>query len=145
MDGSPAGFYSRIGTDGGKTIMIHLEGGGWCTSLDDCLARANTDIGSSKNWQKFGCPSMDGGANGQFSNNCTINPLFCNVSMFHFNYCDGASHAGYKDKPIPVIKSNKTYNLYFRGQMHIGNKHRLSKVTKQWRAAFGAVGFAQVG
>ena len=111
LDGSAAGYYKRIGTDGGKTVMIHLEGGGWCTSYEDCLARSNTDIGSSKNWPLSGVPSMDGGSNGMFSNNCTINPQFCKVSMFHFNYCDGASHAGHQDHAIPVTKNNQYYGL----------------------------------
>ena len=128
LDGSAAGYYKRIGTDGGKTVMIHLEGGGWCTSYEDCLARSNTDIGSSKNWPLSGVPSMDGGSNGMFSNNCTINPQFCKVSMFHFNYCDGASHAGHQDNAIPVTKNNQSYELYFRGQDNLdGNLNSMIK------------------
>ena len=128
LDGTAAGYYKRIGTDGGKTVMIHLEGGGWCTSYEDCLARSNTDIGSSKNWPLSGVPSMDGGSNGMFSNNCTINPQFCKVSMFHFNYCDGASHAGHQDHAIPVTKNNQSYELYFRGQDNLdGNLNSMIK------------------
>ena len=55
---------------------------------------------------------MDGGSNGLFSSDCTVNPHFCNASMFHFNYCDGASFAGHADAPVPVAGRE----IYFRGR-----------------------------
>lgn len=55
---------------------------------------------------------MDGGSNGMFSDDCTVNPNFCNASKVHLNYCDGASFAGYRANPIVY---NNT-NIYFRGR-----------------------------
>ena len=49
MTGTPGGYYMRQGaaTD---SWLIHLEGGGWCVSHADCVCRAQTEIGSSKDW-----------------------------------------------------------------------------------------------
>ena len=55
LDGSQAAYY--ISKDGDpKKIVLEFEGGGWCTgwnisdTLDDCLARSKTDLGSSKSY-----------------------------------------------------------------------------------------------
>ena len=113
LDGTVGGYYVRPGRGAGaSTFLIELEGGGWCVSDADCLSRASTDIGSSAHWPATGVPGMDGGANGLFSNDCTVNPRFCNATMIHANYCDGASFAGHLDSPVPV--SGKT--IFFRGR-----------------------------
>jgi hypothetical protein len=56
---------------------------------------------------------MDGGSNGLFSNDCAVNPRWCNASMYHFNYCDGASFAGHVAAPVPVAGGG---HVYFRGR-----------------------------
>jgi hypothetical protein len=93
LDGTPAGYYFRpgVGAQGSSTYIIELEGGGWCISEADCLQRSTTDLGSSKSWPASGSPTMDGGSHGLFSNNCADNLYFCNASMAHINYADGAS------------------------------------------------------
>ena len=49
LDGSPGAFYFRKGVgSGANKFYIHHQGGGWCESLDDCLSRSRTDLGSSK-------------------------------------------------------------------------------------------------
>ena len=51
LDGTMAGYY--VGPTSGNNQsrwIIHLQGGGWCTSLDDCAARAGTHYGSSRSW-----------------------------------------------------------------------------------------------
>ena len=51
LDGSPAAFYFRPGSgSGAKRWHIHHQGGGWCESLDDCLQRSTTALGTSKNY-----------------------------------------------------------------------------------------------
>ena len=55
---------------------------------------------------------MDGGSNGLFSNDCTVNPQFCNATMLHLNYCDGASFAGHRDAAIDVGGKQ----IFFRGR-----------------------------
>lgn len=112
LDGSPGGYYSRPGSDA-STFIIELEGGGWCVSLEDCYGRSKTAIGSSKSWPASGSPGMDGGSHGLFSNNCTINPHFCNSNMIHMNYCDGASFAG--NVTEPAYYNNVTQ--YYRGRV----------------------------
>ena len=108
LDGTPAGYYERPGLS--DSWMIELEGGGWCISEEDCLSRSKTDIGSSSSWPPTGCPGMDGGSNGMFSNNCNVSS-FCNWTAIHLNYCDGASFAGYK--PVPIVVQG--YARYYCG------------------------------
>jgi hypothetical protein len=109
LDGSPSGFYLRKGTV--QSWVVELEGGGWCVDEADCLSRASTDIGSSKNWLAQGCPSMDGGSDGMLSDDCAVSPL-CNWTAVHANYCDGASFAGFRSEPVMV---NGT-QIFFRGR-----------------------------
>ena len=47
LDGSAPGYYMSVGTVPAK-LMLHLQGGGWCTSPSNCAARAKTALGSSK-------------------------------------------------------------------------------------------------
>lgn len=55
---------------------------------------------------------MDGGSNGLFSNDCSVNPDFCNATMVHANYCDGASFAGHRDEAINA----SGVDIFFRGR-----------------------------
>ena len=51
LDGSPAVYYFRPGTGSGATKWyLHHQGGGWCESWDDCLARSKQALGSSKGY-----------------------------------------------------------------------------------------------
>jgi hypothetical protein len=65
-------------------LMVQ-EGGGWCISEEDCLARSATALGSSSQWPPSGCPSMDGGSNGMLSDSQAINPYFYNWNGVHVN------------------------------------------------------------
>ena len=47
LDGGPGAFYVRSGDP--KRIRVFFQGGGWCTSDEDCFARSKTDLGSTKN------------------------------------------------------------------------------------------------
>ena len=74
LDGSQGGFYYRPGSNssfgdefGENTWIIEIEGGGWCNSTIDCLARSKGPVGTSKYWPAHGIPGMDGGANGMLS------------------------------------------------------------------------------
>jgi hypothetical protein len=51
LDGSAPGYYIRQGknADADKYI-VHLEGGGWCTSVADCYSRSQSVLGSSSQW-----------------------------------------------------------------------------------------------
>jgi len=128
LDGSPPAYYFRPGKDTGslKWFLIH-EGGGWCTSLQDCLGRSKTILGSSKTYGPIQTDNV-----GYYSNDSTINPLMYNWNMVHFKYCDGASFSGNNDTVTNVDGTN----LYFRGWknqqaylMDLSDNHMLQKGT----------------
>ena len=57
LDGSPAGYYLGPAAARPTAFLIHMQGGGWCTSVDDCAARAGMYYGTSTVWTKTGsCP-----------------------------------------------------------------------------------------
>ena len=56
---------------------------------------------------------MDGGSNAMLSNDCSINP-FCNYTMAHLNYCDGASFSGSVAAAVPV--PGQSAPIYYRGR-----------------------------
>ena len=85
LDGTQGGFLWRQGTQL-NSVVVHMEGGGWCYDEADCLARSKTDIGSSKHWEPTGVPPMDGGANGLLSADPRQNPDFHNWTKFHLQY-----------------------------------------------------------
>ena len=114
LDGTQGGYYLREGSP--DIWLIEMEGGGWCTNLQDCASRAKTDIGSNKKWPPSGCPGMDGGSNGMLSNDCAVNPHFCNATAVHANYCDGASFSS-ASPDTPVVNG---VTLHFAGA-HIFN------------------------
>lgn len=89
LDGSPPGYYFRKGSgEGAQKWVLHLMGGGWCTTTADCYNRSLTIYGSSKQWPEshelFGL----------FSDNSTVNPDFYNWNEAFLMYCDGGSFAG---------------------------------------------------
>ena len=49
IDGSPAAYYIAR-NESSTAWVVWLEGGGICLSLDDCIQRAGSDLGSSKNY-----------------------------------------------------------------------------------------------
>eukprot|EP00658_Telonema_sp_P-2_P085068 TRINITY_DN9608_c0_g1_i7.p1 TRINITY_DN9608_c0_g1~~TRINITY_DN9608_c0_g1_i7.p1 ORF type:complete len:324 (+),score=62.71 TRINITY_DN9608_c0_g1_i7:193-1164(+) len=112
LDGTPGFYYFRAGTgDGADKWYIHQEGGGWCESLDDCLARSKGNLGSSSAYTST--VSMD---TGYFSLDPAINPLMYNWNSVFFKYCDGNSFSG--SNSSTTIVSGST--LHWRGK-HILN------------------------
>ena len=108
LDGSPPGYYVHygkychyiaikhlknfiyfLGTTPNKWI-IHLQGGAWCETEEECVLRSTTILGSTKYWKDC----FDDYSPGLMSDDCTINPNFCGWSMVYAGYCDGASFAG---------------------------------------------------
>ncbi|CAK9004260.1 Pectin acetylesterase 5 [Durusdinium trenchii] len=108
LDGSPAAYYLLKGTgDGINKWYVHHEGGGWCESLDDCLGRSKTDLGSSARY-----PEKIPLNGGYFSKDPQDNPLMYNWNNVFMKYCDGASFSGNNDT---VTKYQNT-SLFFRGK-----------------------------
>ena len=130
LDGSYGGFYVSPGSGAmASTFVLHHQGGGWCVSLDDCLARATKpvyagepSIGSSRAWGAGPCTpdtlattppcTADGGSGGLLSLDPAVNPLSGSTRVW-LGYCDGGSFSGDVDEPVPY---NSSFNLFFRGK-----------------------------
>ena len=74
MLGVPACPVVSLLTLSPRPTDIHHQGGGWCESLDDCLGRSNSTLGSSK-----GYPTTAALGGGYFSTDPAVNPLMCEV------------------------------------------------------------------
>lgn len=131
LDGSAAGYYVERGSARG--VFLHLQGGGWCTSLEDCASRVKTALGSSAtygNGRDSILNSYDGGAHGLFSNATNVNPQFYNLTKVYVRYCDGGSYSG-----DTMATSPDGSPLHFRGRRILDavldalvNKERLTTV-----------------
>lgn len=100
LDGSPYGYYVRPGRRRDAWV-IEIEGGGWAFNLDEAASRANTTLGSSKQWT----PTLTLGDYG---------PRFAGFSRAYFPYCDGSSFTGSVSHPVPSHLAPPP-GLYFRG------------------------------
>ena len=116
IDGTNAGFYYSPASspDKNSSWQIYFQGGGWCYDDVDCYGRSSTRLGSSKTWPD----KMSAG--GIMSDDCKVNPDFCNFHRVIMPYCDGNSFSG--DRAEAVVVKGKP--LYFRG-------HRILKAVLQ--------------
>ncbi|XBI23086.1 hypothetical protein VPH35_064023 [Triticum aestivum] len=90
LDGTPPGYHLQRGSgDGSNRWLIHLEGGGWCSTIKDCSNRRMYALGSS-NFMK---PMRFAGA-GILGSDQLQNPDFYNWNKVFVRYCDGASFSG---------------------------------------------------
>lgn len=116
LDGTAPGYYVEAGWgDGASRWLLHWQGGGWCTSLSDCVRRSTTALGSSKSFSTDKSSILgtyDGGAHGIFSSDPAVNPDFWNWNKVYVRYCDGASFGGNVDAPVHV----DGHTIYFRGR-----------------------------
>ncbi|XP_057425527.1 pectin acetylesterase 10-like isoform X2 [Lotus japonicus] len=103
LDGTLPGYHLDSGFgSGANSWLIHLEGGGWCDTVRNCVYRKRTRRGSSKymeNQIQF---------TGILSNKAEENPDFYNWNRVKLRYCDGASFSGDSE--------NESAELQFRGQ-----------------------------
>jgi len=110
LDGSPGAYYFLPGSgSGANKWYVHHQGGGWCESLDDCLGRSKTGLGSSN-----GYPDTAGLGGGYFDTDQTQNPLMYNWNKVFMRYCDGGSFSGNNAS----AQEYKGTTLHWRG-MHI--------------------------
>ncbi|XP_041354310.1 pectin acetylesterase 5-like [Gigantopelta aegis] len=106
LDGSPPGFYMRHGSVSAENSwIIHLQSGGWCTTLEDCYHRSYTSYGSS-----LACDTS-AVLEGVLSSNKGTNPDFYTWNVAQLVYCDGGSFAGNRSD-APMYLGRK---LYMRG------------------------------
>ena len=94
LDGSPPGYYFRPGSsDGENKWIVHLMGGGWCSSLEDCVERTGSLFGTtSPEFWPDSAPAVFFG--GFLSNLESFNPYFYTWNLVFAIYCDGGSFAG---------------------------------------------------
>ena len=106
LDGSPSGYYFREASSdrARRKWLVVLEGGGICTGQADCTARAETDLGSSKNWDA----TFDWNST-SLTTTDTRNP-FSEWNVAWVKYCDGSMFTGSRKNT-----SADTFFLWFSG------------------------------
>jgi hypothetical protein len=115
LDGSTPTYYVMKGDP--SKFYLHMEGGGWCSSLDDCAQRASTSTGSSK----YDGPTTDlaglvsGWGAWYLSNETSCNPMMASWTKVLVSYCDGASWAGL-NRTTTVHRGRE---LHFRGKANL--------------------------
>ena len=103
LDGTPGGYYIRRG-DPARWLIFH-QGGGWCSSDDNCADRAQTDLGSSKAWPSTYNDTYCGGE-------LFATPPFDSYTIIFAMYCDGGSWTGNVSEPVRTGNST----VYYRGR-----------------------------
>ncbi|KAI3804600.1 hypothetical protein L1987_26275 [Smallanthus sonchifolius] len=101
LDGSPPAYQLDKGFgDGVNNWLVHIQGGGWCHTIDDCVYRKTMDngLGSSKLMPEL-----------YFSGILSNRQDFYNWNRVYIRYCDGSSFTGDVEEVDPAN------NLYFRG------------------------------
>ncbi|GJP46412.1 hypothetical protein CLOM_g5703 [Closterium sp. NIES-68] len=115
LDGSPPGYYRRVGYGGGTNSWhIHFPGGGWCATRDECAERATTFLGSTKYMPQSSQGSWVGGQmTGILSPRHPENKLFYNWNLALLAYCDGGGYAGSAGKV--AVKSSGKSAVFMQG------------------------------
>eukprot|EP00475_Leptophrys_vorax_P020341 TRINITY_DN2780_c0_g1_i2.p1 TRINITY_DN2780_c0_g1~~TRINITY_DN2780_c0_g1_i2.p1 ORF type:complete len:475 (+),score=-30.02 TRINITY_DN2780_c0_g1_i2:118-1542(+) len=111
LDGSPPGYFFRPGVgSGAHSWHVYLPGGGWCTSLDDCAARAQTALGSTRPWtpRRKSAQHMEHLFQGILSGSRGSNPGFADWNLVVPVYCDGGGYGG-RAGARPVNSSSTIY------------------------------------
>ncbi|KAH9735897.1 Pectin acetylesterase 5 [Citrus sinensis] len=107
LDGSLPGYHFQKGFgSGSNNWLLHIEGGGWCNTIESCSTRKTTALGSSNFMERQVSFS------GILSSDPSQNPDFFSWNKVKIRYCDGASFAG---RPESEFKNGT--NLFFRGQL----------------------------
>ncbi|XP_047330527.1 pectin acetylesterase 5-like [Impatiens glandulifera] len=107
LDGSSPGYHIQKGFGSGlESWVLHIEGGGWCGTIEGCSSRRGTQLGSSN--------SMDLQVqfSGILSSLPSQNPDFFNWNKVKIRYCDGGSLSGH-----PEAEFTNGTTLLFRGQL----------------------------
>ena len=119
LDGTPGGFYlekSRGDSSNSRMWVLHLQGGGWCYTVEQCVWRMRHDtnrsvpnaLGSSTNWPL----TMPSDEFGPVSSDQDTNPDFALWNHVYVKFCDGGSFAGDTSLQLPV--GSKT--VHYRGR-----------------------------
>ncbi|XP_008797987.1 pectin acetylesterase 7-like isoform X2 [Phoenix dactylifera] len=103
LDGSPPAYHFAPGFGSGvNNWLVHMEGGGWCSNVEECKERTGNFRGSSKYMKQLSFSGILG-------NQQNLNPDFYNWNKVKIRYCDGSSFTG------DIEAVNPATNLHFRG------------------------------
>ncbi|KAJ8499782.1 hypothetical protein OPV22_010334 [Ensete ventricosum] len=103
LDGSPPAYHFSPGNgSGANNWLVHMEGGGWCRNVEQCLERKNNFRGSSNLMKPLSFSGILGKSK-------KFNPDFYNWNRVKIRYCDGSSFTGDVERVDPAT------NLHYRG------------------------------
>lgn len=110
LDGSSPCFYMRTPAKRSRKFLIFFEGGGFCTSEQDCKNRSRSYYGTTRN------RCLHSEAASKFegrviqSDDRGINPLTHDWNHVFVRYCDGGYFAGERED------TSSRHGLYYRGR-----------------------------
>ncbi|KAM0885166.1 hypothetical protein ACQ4PT_030518 [Festuca glaucescens] len=88
LDGTPPVYHFSPGSgSGANNWVVHMEGGGWCKTSEECAIRKGNFRGSSKYMKPLSFSGILGGSQ-------KYNPDFYNWNRVKVRYCDGSSFTG---------------------------------------------------
>lgn len=131
LDGSYGAFWFHSGSGSGlSNYIVYLQGGGWCTTENECLGRSLDkgfdSLGSSNAWRNADCNNLQDwsqpcnsiGYQGLSSSDPAINPVSHNWNKIFVGYCDGGSYTGNVKNPLTITnqKDKKRYEVFLRGK-----------------------------
>ena len=127
LDGTPGYYYIRKSTSAANASkwVVHIQGGGWCDSLDSCKSRSESNLGSSahnktKEQDIQDLNTVHGCENNRWCgalmvNDPAINPVAHDWNAVLLRYTDGASWIGDLAEPV----THDGTKLYFRGRYNL--------------------------
>ena len=125
LDGSRPVYWhrkARTGGTGENRWLIHLKGGGWCTTDEECAGWVSNAFqsGSGKQasdsdgqivFEGHWLPANTSAGEGIMSIDPDINPLFFDWNIVYVWYCDGSSYTG----DTTYAKTAFGQTMYYRG------------------------------
>ncbi|CAN4087153.1 unnamed protein product [Withania somnifera] len=103
LDGSPPVYHFEPGFgEGAQNWLVQLSGGEWCRTVEACVDRSKSVLGSSRNMEPWLFKGI-------FSKSQTANSDFYNWNKVFVRYCDGGGFTGDVEYVDPAT------NLHFRG------------------------------
>ena len=146
LDGSPQRLWLQEASSATNTTKwyIHLMGGGWCTSMDDCTRRAYAPGNCYRGSSNVSCFNSNGDYDGHdfnetmdfahipcingarwggglLNNDPATNPLTHDWNKVELQYCDGFSYSGSNDTVarVSLAGAGDDLPLYFRGARNL--------------------------
>lgn len=122
LDGSPPAYQLDWGKEeGAKNWLLHLQGGYWCTTVEECRTRMNdsSGLGSSTKMKSSYFTGI-------LSNNETLNPNFYNWNRVFVRYCDGSCFTGDKQESSadgPFYRGGRIFSAIMDELLKLGMKN----------------------